>query len=211
MCLSFTACMSLHCFQVKRSKVFHLLLTGFLHVCFFYFIFRLDKLKVEECGPKEISQVANHKPPLTQPEIQNNERNLQVDRERNAAVTPCTEGDERKQRDAECYGFQKDGFERERPLTKINSIKLQPAQAASVKANMTSPQTPNESEMERTLHSPQMNGSEESCKANGTGVPVRRSPSSEPDRNLSRTSSMQQLEQWVRSQRGRGQDDDARR
>lgn len=169
---------------------------------------RLDKLKVEECGPKEISQVANHKPPLTQPEIQNNERNLQVDRERSAAVTPSTEGDERKQRDAECYGFQKDGAERERPLTKINSIKLQPAQAATVKANMTSPQTPNETE--RTLHSPQVNGSEEPCKANGTGVPVRRSPSSEPDRNLSRTSSMQQLEQWVRSQRGRGQDDDAR-
>ncbi|KAM4733412.1 pleckstrin homology domain-containing family A member 5-like isoform 5-T6 [Anableps anableps] len=169
---------------------------------------RLDKLKVEECGPKEISQVANHKLPLTQPEIQNNERNLQVDRERSAAVTPSTEEDERKQRDAERYGFQKDGADRERPLTKINSIKLQPAQAAAIKANMTSPQTPNETE--RTLHSPQVNGSGEPCKANGTGVPVQQSPISEPDRNLSRTSSMQQLEQWVRTQRGRGQDDDAR-
>ncbi|XP_027887578.1 pleckstrin homology domain-containing family A member 5-like isoform X6 [Xiphophorus couchianus] len=169
---------------------------------------RLDKLKVEECGPKEISQVANHKPPLTQPEIQNNERNLQVDRERSAAVTPSNEQDEQKQRDAERYGFQKDGAERERPLTKISSIKLQPDQAAAIKANMSSPQTPNETD--RTLHLPQVNGSVEPCKANGTGVPVQQSPISEPDRNLSRTSSMQQLEQWVRTQRGRGQDDDAR-
>ncbi|XP_016536049.1 pleckstrin homology domain-containing family A member 5-like isoform X9 [Poecilia formosa] len=169
---------------------------------------RLEKLKVEEFGPKEISQVVNHKPPLTQPEIQNNERNLQVDRERSAAVTPSNEQDERKQRDAERYGFQKDGGERERPLTKINSIKLQPEQAAAIKANMTSPQTPNETD--RTLHLPQVNGSGEPCKANGTGVPVQQSPISEPDRNLSRTSSMQQLEQWVRTQRGRGQDDDAR-
>lgn len=164
---------------------------------------------MEECGPKEISQVANHKPPLTQPEIQNNERNLQVDRERSAAVTPSSEQDERKQRDAERYGFQKDGAELERPLTKINSIKLQPDQAAAIKANMASPQTPNETD--RTLHLPQVNGSGEPCKANGTGVPVQQSPISEPDRNLSRTSSMQQLEQWVRTQRGRGQDDDARR
>ncbi|KAM4554264.1 pleckstrin homology domain-containing family A member 5-like isoform 4-T4 [Fundulus diaphanus] len=169
---------------------------------------RLEKLNVEECGPKEISQVSNHKPPLTQPEIQNNERNLQVDHERSTALTPSTEGDEQKQRDAERYGFQKAGAERERPLTKINSIKLQPAQAATIKANVTSPQTPNETE--RTLHSPQVNGSGEPCKANGTRVPVQQSPISEPDRNLSRTSSMQQLEQWVRTQRGRGQDDDAR-
>ncbi|XP_038140568.1 pleckstrin homology domain-containing family A member 5-like isoform X5 [Cyprinodon tularosa] len=169
---------------------------------------RLEKLKVEDSGPREISQVANHKPALTQPEIQNNERNLQVDRDRSNAVTPGAEGEQRKQRDAERYGFQKDGAERERPLTKINSIKLQPAQAETVKANVTSPPTPNEAE--RTLHCPQVNGSGEPCKANGTGVPVQQSPISEPERNLSRTSSMQQLEQWVRTQRGRGQDDDAR-
>ncbi|XP_047240999.1 pleckstrin homology domain-containing family A member 5-like isoform X14 [Girardinichthys multiradiatus] len=169
---------------------------------------RLEKLKGQDCGPKEISQVANHKLPLTQPEIQNNERNLQVARERCAAETPNTQDNERKLRDAERYGFQKDGAEREHPLTKINSIKLQPAQAAAIKANVTSPQTPNEPA--RTLHSPQVNGSGEPCKANGTGVPVQQSPTSEPERNLSRTSSMQQLEQWVRTQRGRSQDDDAR-
>ncbi|XP_063335505.1 pleckstrin homology domain-containing family A member 5-like isoform X11 [Pelmatolapia mariae] len=165
---------------------------------------RLDKLKVEQCGPQEINHVANHR---TETEIQKNERNREVDRE-HAAVSPTTEEEERKQRDAERYGFQKDGADRERPLTKINSIKLQPAQAAAIKANMTSlqPQT----EVDGSQHSPQVNGSGEQRPANGTGVPPLQSSPHEPDRSLSRTSSMQQLEQWVRTQRGRGQDDDTR-
>ncbi|GAA6224034.1 pleckstrin homology domain-containing family A member 5-like isoform X5 [Lates japonicus] len=169
---------------------------------------RLDRLKVEQCGPQEINHVANHRPPLTQPEIQNNERNREVDLECTAAVTTTTAEEERKQRDAERYGFQKDGAERERPLTKINSIKLQPAQAAAVKANITSPQTP--TEVDGSHRSPQVNGSSEQCPADGTGIPPQRSPTHEPDRTLSRTSSMQQLEQWVRTQRGRNQDDDTR-
>ncbi|XP_045893276.1 pleckstrin homology domain-containing family A member 5 isoform X4 [Micropterus dolomieu] len=169
---------------------------------------RLDRLKVEQCGPQEINHVANHRAALTQPEIKNNERNREVDRERTAAVTVTTAEEERKQRDAERYGFHKDGAERERPLTKINSIKLQPAEAAAVKANITSPQTP--TEIDRPHHSPQVNGSGEQCPPNGTGAPPQQSPSHEPDRTLSRTTSMQQLEQWVRTQRGRNQDDDTR-
>nr|XP_033490386.1 pleckstrin homology domain-containing family A member 5 isoform X17 [Epinephelus lanceolatus] len=169
---------------------------------------RLDRLKVEQCGPQEINHVANHRPPLTQPEIQNNELNREADRERTAAVTSATAEEERKQLDAERYGFQKDGAERERPLTKINSIKLQPAQAAAIKANVTSPQTP--TEMDGSHRSPQVNGSGEQCPAEGSVVPPQRSPNHEPDRALSRTSSMQQLEQWVRTQRGRNQDDDTR-
>ncbi|XP_031611507.1 pleckstrin homology domain-containing family A member 5-like isoform X3 [Oreochromis aureus] len=165
---------------------------------------RLDKLKMEQCGPQEINHVANHR---TETEIQKNERNREVDRE-HAAVSPTTEEEERKQRDAERYGFQKDGADRERPLTKINSIKLQPAQAAAIKANMTSPQP--QTEVDGSQHSPQVNGSGEQRPANGTGVPPRQSSPHEPDRSLSRTSSMQQLEQWVRTQRGRGQDDDTR-
>ncbi|XP_037622847.1 pleckstrin homology domain-containing family A member 5 isoform X39 [Sebastes umbrosus] len=169
---------------------------------------RLDRLKVEQCGPQEINHVANHRPPLTQPEIQNNELNREADRERTAAVTSTTADEERKQRDAERYGFQKDGAERERPLTKINSIKLQPAQAAAIKANIASPQTP--AEMDGSHRSPQVNGSGEHCPAEATGVPPRRSPPHEPERGMSRTSSMQQLEHWVRTQRGRNQDDDTR-
>ncbi|XP_032379677.1 pleckstrin homology domain-containing family A member 5 isoform X23 [Etheostoma spectabile] len=169
---------------------------------------RLDRLKVEQCGPQEINHLANHKLPLTQPEIQNNVLNREVDRERDAAVVSTTADEERKQRDAERYGFQKDGAEPERPLTKINSIKLQPAQAAAMKANITSLQTP--TEMDGSHRSPQVNGSGEHCPADGTGVPPQGSPTHEPGRTLSRTSSMQQLEQWVRTQRGRNQDDDSR-
>ncbi|XP_044213639.1 pleckstrin homology domain-containing family A member 5-like isoform X7 [Thunnus albacares] len=169
---------------------------------------RLDRLKVEQCGPQEVNHVANHRPPLTQPEIQKNERNREVDREHTAAVTSATAEEERKQRDAERYGFQKDGAERERPLTKINSIKLQPAQAAAITANITSPRTP--TEMDGSHRSPQVNGAGEQCPADGNGVPPQRSPTHEPERTLSRTSSMQQLEQWVRTQRGRNQDDDTR-
>ncbi|KAM7396925.1 hypothetical protein PAMP_019928 [Pampus punctatissimus] len=168
---------------------------------------RLDRLKVEQCGPQEVNHMANHRPPLTQPEIEKNERNREVDQEHTVPVTSTTAEEERKQQDAERYGFQKDGAERERPLTKINSIKLQPAQAATITASITSPRTP---EVDGSHRSPQVNGAGEQCPADGTGVPPQRSSTHEPDRTLSRTSSMQQLEQWVRTQRGRNQDDDTR-
>lgn len=171
---------------------------------FLFVLIRLDKLKVEECGPQESNHVENHRPQLTEPEIQNNERN----RDHGAAVTTTTTEEERKQRDAERYGFQKDGAERERPLTKINSVKLQPAQAAAIKNNIASAQVSTETDSHR---SPQVNGSGEQSPANGTGAPPQKTPTHEADRNLSRTSSMQQLEQWVRTQRGRGQEDDNRR
>uniref|UniRef100_A0A3B3ZR16 Uncharacterized protein n=1 Tax=Periophthalmus magnuspinnatus TaxID=409849 RepID=A0A3B3ZR16_9GOBI len=156
---------------------------------------RLDKLKVEQCGPQEINNVANHRPALTQPEIQNNQRNKEVE--------------ERKHQDAERYGFQKDGEERERPLTKINSIKLQPHQAAAVTANVLSKRTPAETDGQH--NGPQVNGGGEACPDEAPGISTQQSPAHpEPDRTLSRTSSMQQLEQWVRTQRGRVQDDDTR-
>uniref|UniRef100_A0AAQ4P0D3 Pleckstrin homology domain containing A5 n=1 Tax=Gasterosteus aculeatus aculeatus TaxID=481459 RepID=A0AAQ4P0D3_GASAC len=169
---------------------------------------RLDRLKVEQCGPQEINHVADHRPPLTQPEIHNNQLNREVDRERAPEASPAAADDERKQRDAERYGFQQDGAERGRPLTKINSVKLQPAQAAAVKAGVASPQPP--TEVDGSHRGPQVNGSGEHAAQDRTAVPPRRSPTPEPDRALSRTSSMQQLEHWVRTQRGRNQDDDTR-
>uniref|UniRef100_A0A8C7XS48 Pleckstrin homology domain containing A5 n=1 Tax=Oryzias sinensis TaxID=183150 RepID=A0A8C7XS48_9TELE len=162
-------------------------------VCFFFLL-----LKVGQCGPQETHHVANHKPPLTQPEIQNNQRNKE---------SACEQ--ERKQRDAERYGFQKDGSQRERPLTKISSIKLQPVQAETVKSNVTSPQPL--TEVDRPYQAPQVNGSEELRPPEGTGFPQQQSSTGEPVRSLSRTNSMQQLEQWVRTQRGRNQDEDTRR
>ncbi|XP_077371983.1 pleckstrin homology domain-containing family A member 5 isoform X3 [Festucalex cinctus] len=162
---------------------------------------RLDKLKVEQCGPQEVNHVANHKPPLTQPEIENNERNREADHEHMSE-------EDRKHQDAERYGFQKDGADPNRPLTKINSIKMQPAQAAAVTVKLAMPRT--STEIDGSHQSPQVNGAGESNPADNLGVPPQRSPNYEPERTLSRTSSMQQLEQWVRTQRGRTPDDDTR-
>ncbi|XP_077423699.1 pleckstrin homology domain-containing family A member 5 isoform X4 [Vanacampus margaritifer] len=162
---------------------------------------RLDKLKVEQCGPQEVNHVDNHKPPLTQPELENNERNREADREHMLE-------EDRKQRDAERYGFQKDGADTNRPLTKINSIKMQPAQAAAVTVKLAMPRTP--TEIDGSHQSPQVNGAGEPSPADNLGVPPQRRPNYEPEQTLSRTSSMQQLEQWVRTQRGRTPDDDTR-
>uniref|UniRef100_A0A8C7D5T0 Pleckstrin homology domain containing A5 n=1 Tax=Oncorhynchus kisutch TaxID=8019 RepID=A0A8C7D5T0_ONCKI len=99
---------------------------------------RSRSLKVEQCGPQDVSNhvTQNHRPVLTRPEIQNNERNrTEADREHHTI--------DRKQRDAERYGFQKEGAERDRPLTKINSIKLEPDQASAVPADIT-PDGPNQ-------------------------------------------------------------------
>uniref|UniRef100_A0A3P9M8C4 Pleckstrin homology domain containing A5 n=1 Tax=Oryzias latipes TaxID=8090 RepID=A0A3P9M8C4_ORYLA len=168
----------------------------------------VDQLKVGQCGPQETHHVANHKPPLTQPEIQNNQRNKESACERIVPVPSSTDEEERKQRDAERYGFQKDGSQRERPLTKISSIKLQPVQAETVKSNVTSPQPL--TEVDRPYQAPQVNGSEELRPPEGTGFPQQQSSTGDPVRSLSRTNSMQQLEQWVRTQRGRNQDEDTR-
>ncbi|XP_061138078.1 pleckstrin homology domain-containing family A member 5-like isoform X4 [Syngnathus typhle] len=163
---------------------------------------RLDKLKVEQCGPQEVNQMDNHRPPLTQPEIENNERNREADREHIAE-------EDKKRRDAERYGFQKEGANPDRPLTKINSIKMQPAQtAAAVTVKLAMPRTP--TEIDGSHQTPQVNGGGEPGPVDHAGVPPQQSSNYEPERTLSRTSSMQQLEQWVRTQRGRTQDDDTR-
>ncbi|XP_049579560.1 pleckstrin homology domain-containing family A member 5 isoform X16 [Syngnathus scovelli] len=163
---------------------------------------RLDKLKVEQCGPQEVNHMDNHKPPLTQPEIENNERNREADREHIAE-------EDKKRRDAERYGFQKEGANPDRPLTKINSIKMQPAQtAAAVTVKLAMPRTP--TEIDGSHQTPQVNGGGEPGPVDNAGAPPQQSSNYEPERTLSRTSSMQQLEQWVRTQRGRTQDDDTR-
>ncbi|XP_042157787.1 pleckstrin homology domain-containing family A member 5 isoform X2 [Oncorhynchus tshawytscha] len=188
---------------------------------------RSRSLKVEQCGPQDVSNhvTQNHRPVLTRPEIQNNERNrTEADREHHtiAAVTTVTtvtaeEEEDRKQRDAERYGFQKEGAERDRPLTKINSIKLEPDQASAVPADIT-PDGP--------YRAPQVNGAGDqspgemmtnpqphrtpSIQGSMTPTtPTPQYPHGEPEpRTLTRTNSMQQLEQWVRTQRVRNQDDD---
>ncbi|XP_071200343.1 pleckstrin homology domain-containing family A member 5-like isoform X6 [Salvelinus alpinus] len=192
-------------------------------------------LKVEQCRPQDFSNhiTQNHRPVLTRPVIQNNERNqAEAERERElytvAAITTVTSTEEkgnRKQCDAERYGFQKEGAERDRPLTKINSIKLQPDQAAAVAANIRDG-SPRQADTPDGLYRyPQVNGSGDQSPEEmmahpepnqtpsilGSMTPTPQYPQQEPEpRALTRTSSMQQLEQWVRTQRVRNQDDDTR-
>ncbi|XP_029553177.1 pleckstrin homology domain-containing family A member 5 isoform X1 [Salmo trutta] len=195
-------------------------------------------LKVEQCRPQDISNhiTQNHRPVLTRPVIQNNERN-QAEAERVrvlytvAAVTTVTSTKEkgnRKQCDAERYGFQKEGAERDRPLTKINSIKLQSDQAAAVAANIRDGSPRQADTPDGLYRSPQVNGSGDQSPGEmmvhpephqtpsilgsmTPTTPTPQYPQQEPEpRALTRTSSMQQLEQWVRTQRVRNQDDDAR-
>ncbi|KAM9503142.1 pleckstrin homology domain-containing family A member 5-like isoform 6-T8 [Salvelinus alpinus] len=192
-------------------------------------------LKVEQCRPQDFSNhiTQNQRPVLTRPVIQNNERNqAEAERERElytvAAITTVTSTEEkgnRKQCDAERYGFQKEGAERDRPLTKINSIKLQPDQAAAVAANIRDG-SPRQADTPDGLYRyPQVNGSGDQSPEEmmahpepnqtpsilGSMTPTPQYPQQEPEpRALTRTSSMQQLEQWVRTQRVRNQDDDTR-
>uniref|UniRef100_A0AAQ5Z608 Pleckstrin homology domain-containing family A member 5-like n=1 Tax=Amphiprion ocellaris TaxID=80972 RepID=A0AAQ5Z608_AMPOC len=122
--------------------------------------------------------------------------------------------------DGDKYGFQRDPST-ERSLTKISSIKLQPAQAAAIAAAVSASR---QSQANFTTQKPvQVNGSGSGpveqrgdCSpaevdSSMTRVPVKSpDPVQEPGTGLSRTNSMQQLEHWVRTHRTRGLDDDTR-
>uniref|UniRef100_A0A671K571 Pleckstrin homology domain-containing family A member 5-like n=1 Tax=Sinocyclocheilus anshuiensis TaxID=1608454 RepID=A0A671K571_9TELE len=120
-------------------------------------------------------------------------------------------------REAEKYGFQKEGAV-ERPLTKINSIKLQPAQAAAISAAISSSRQLQSAAGSSQYKPPQVNGSGERGGDRSPGDMSNTMPQrmmvlpqpAEPERTLSRTDSMQQLEQWVRTHRTRAPDDDTR-
>uniref|UniRef100_A0A3Q1FA31 Pleckstrin homology domain containing, family A member 5 n=1 Tax=Acanthochromis polyacanthus TaxID=80966 RepID=A0A3Q1FA31_9TELE len=173
---------------------------------------RLDKLKVDQRTPQELNNLLNHRV-LTQPEIQNNEQGNKYatlrDAEKYATV-----------RDGDKYGFQRDPST-ERSLTKISSIKLQPAQAAAIAAAVSASR---QSQANFTAQKPvQVNGSGsepvEQCgdcspaeaDSSMARVPVKSpDPVQEPGTGLSRTNSMQQLEHWVRTHRTRGLDEDTR-
>ncbi|XP_028304647.1 pleckstrin homology domain-containing family A member 5-like isoform X2 [Gouania willdenowi] len=163
---------------------------------------RMDKLKVEQCGLQEINHATNHRQPLTEPEIQNNKCNEAKDECIYAVHPTSTDKEERKQ-DAECYGFAKNGSEQDCAHTNINSLKLQPVEAKAIQANVMPLLALDETD------STQVNGSAE-CRDNRTPGLTQQSPAQETDHSLSRTSSRQQLELWVRTQRGRIKDDDAR-
>uniref|UniRef100_A0A8P4GV52 PH domain-containing protein n=1 Tax=Dicentrarchus labrax TaxID=13489 RepID=A0A8P4GV52_DICLA len=119
------------------------------------------------------------------------------------------------------YGFQRDPSA-ERSLTKISSIKLQPAQAAAIAAavsasrqgqanlNVQKPVQVNDSGSAVVEKTGDCSPAEVDASLAGGPGKSPAPPVQEPERGLSRTNSMQQLEHWVRTHRTRGPDDDTR-
>ncbi|XP_049422994.1 pleckstrin homology domain-containing family A member 5-like isoform X3 [Epinephelus fuscoguttatus] len=123
-------------------------------------------------------------------------------------------------RSGDKYGLQRDPSA-DRSLTKISSIKLQPAQAAAIAAAVSASR---QGQANLSVQSPaQVNGSGSTAgeqtgdcssaevdSSLTTGPGKSPAPVQEPEKGLSRTNSMQQLEHWVRTHRTRGLDDDTR-
>ncbi|KAM9310268.1 pleckstrin homology domain-containing family A member 5-like isoform 2-T3 [Pholidichthys leucotaenia] len=122
-------------------------------------------------------------------------------------------------RDGDKYGFQRD-LSSERSLTKISSIKLQPAQAAAIAAAVSmSRQTSLNTQKPMPVNGSGSSGAGEQhvecnpaeVEGNLARVPVKSpAPAQDPSQGLSRSNSIQQLEHWVRVNRTRGGDDDTR-
>ncbi|XP_056133710.1 pleckstrin homology domain-containing family A member 5-like isoform X2 [Lampris incognitus] len=124
-------------------------------------------------------------------------------------------------RDGEKHGLQREPST-ERATTKISSIKLQPAQAAAIAAAVSASRQ-GQAGRNPPHKAQQVDGSAASpgelaadCSPGevegtlGRAAGKTQTPSQEPERGLSRTDSMQQLENWVRTHRTRGPDDDTR-
>lgn len=155
---------------------------------------RVDKITSENAPAKEINNFPNHRV-LIKPEVQNNQKNKEI-----------SKSEEKKALEAEKYGFQKDG--QERPLTKINSVKLN-----SLPSEYDGSTGPAPAGHYRPVN---MNSSENKtvnvslADLRGGGHPNAGPFHPEADRIIQRTNSMQQLEQWIKIQKGRGQEEEAR-
>ena len=115
--------------------------------------------------------------------------------------------EEKKALEAEKYGFQKDG--QDRPLTKINSVKLN-----SLSSEYESGSTcPGQTGHYRPVN---LNSSENKtvnvslADLRGGSHPNTGPLHTEADRVIQRTNSMQQLEQWIKIQKGRGHEEETR-
>lgn len=156
---------------------------------------RVDKITSESIPSKETNSIPNHRV-LIKPEAQNNQKNKEI-----------SKIEEKKALEAEKYGFQKDG--QDRPLTKINSVKLNslPSEYESGSACPA-----------QTAHYRQVNvNSSENKIVNVSLADLRggNHPNTGPlhtevDRVIQRTNSMQQLEQWIKIQKGRGHEEETR-
>ncbi|XP_029411297.1 pleckstrin homology domain-containing family A member 5 isoform X1 [Nannospalax galili] len=159
------------------------------------FNFRVDKISNESASTKETNNIPNHRV-LIKPEVQNNQKNKEI-----------SKIEEKKALEAEKYGFQKDG--QDRPLTKINSVKLNSLPSEYESGSACLPQT---------MHYRPVNvNSSESKTVNVSLADIRggNHPNvgplpTEADRVIQRTNSMQQLEQWIKIQKGRGLEEETR-
>ncbi|XP_061060760.1 pleckstrin homology domain-containing family A member 5 isoform X5 [Eubalaena glacialis] len=156
---------------------------------------RVDQVTSENAPTKEINNFPNHRV-LIKPEVQNNQKNKEM-----------SKNEEKKALEAEKYGFQKDG--QDRPLTKINSVKLN-----SLSSEYESGSTcPGQTGHYRPVN---VNSSENKtvnvslADLRGGGHPNTGPLHTEADRVIQRTNSMQQLEQWIKIQKGRGHEEETR-
>lgn len=156
---------------------------------------RVDKITSENVPAKEINNFPNHRV-LIKPEAQNNQKNKEI-----------SKNEEKKALEAEKYGFQKDG--QDRPLTKINSVKLNSLPSEYESASTCPAQTGH--------YRPVNVNSSENKTVNvsladlrGGTHPNTGPPQTEADRVIQRTNSMQQLEQWIKIQKGRGHEEETR-
>ncbi|XP_053913512.1 pleckstrin homology domain-containing family A member 5 isoform X11 [Cuculus canorus] len=155
---------------------------------------RVEKLAPENTPHREANNISNHRV-LIKPEAQNNQRNKEVNKH-----------EEKKALEAEKYGFQKVG--QDKPLTKINSVKLNPLGSDY----RTLPITTIQAGHFRSVH---LNGSENKAVGvvladTGDGGHDAIQSHLESERVMQRTNSMLQLEQWIKVQRGKGQEEETR-
>ncbi|XP_055466311.1 pleckstrin homology domain-containing family A member 5 isoform X7 [Psammomys obesus] len=156
---------------------------------------RVDKITTESASTKETNSIPNHRV-LIKPEVQNNQKNKEI-----------SKIEEKRALEAERYGFQKDG--QDRPLTKINSVKLNslPLEYES------GPACPPQNVHYRPINVNSSDGKTVNVSlADGRGGshPNAGPLPTEADRVIQRTNSMQQLEQWIKVQKGRGLEEEPR-
>ncbi|XP_032109679.1 pleckstrin homology domain-containing family A member 5 isoform X12 [Sapajus apella] len=156
---------------------------------------RVDKITSEHAPTKETNNLPNHRV-LIKPEIQNNQKNKEM-----------SKIEEKKALEAEKYGFQKDG--QDRPLTKINSVKLNSLPSEYESGSVCPAQTAH-------YRPVNLNSSENKivnvslADLRGGNHPNAVPLYTEADRVIQRTNSMQQLEQWIKIQKGRSHEEETR-
>lgn len=163
--------------------------------CAFSSAFRVDKITTESASTKETNNIPNHRV-LIRPEVQNNQKNKEI-----------SKTEEKRALEAERYGFQKDG--QDRPLTKINSVKLNslPSEYES------GPDCPPQNVHYRPINVNSSDGKAVNVSladVRGGTHPNAGPLATETDRVIQRTNSMQQLEQWIKVQKGRGLEEEPR-